>query len=83
MLRWRSKTKNNPLWYEIPYRALVPAGSKNFLCAGRMLDWERGVYRALRVMVNCNQMCESVGRAAVKTVKEGLVAAAFPGPPCV
>lgn len=72
--RWRPPCEKNPLWYEIPYRSLVPVGARNVLCAGRMLDCARGAYGALRVMVNCNQMGEAVGRAAAKAVREGLPA---------
>ena len=34
-----------------------------------MVDCEREAYGALRVMVNCNQMGEAAGRAAVRAVK--------------
>ena len=72
--RWREATGEDPLWYEVPYRALVPVGSQNVLCAGRMLDCTRGAYGALRVMVNCNQMGEAVGLAAAKALRAGLTA---------
>ena len=77
--RWRKEGEVTD-HYEIPYRAIVPKGSENVLCAGRMLDCSRDAYGALRVMVNCNQMGEAAGRAAAKVVKEGLPAArAYPG----
>ena len=77
--RWRPEGEVTD-HYEIPYRAIVPKGSENVLCAGRMLDCSRDAYGALRVMVNCNQMGEAAGRAAAKAVKEGLTAAkAYPG----
>ena len=77
--RWRPEGKN-PKCYQIPYRSIVPVGSENVLCAGRMLDASRDAYGALRVMVNCNQMGEAAGRAAAKAVKEGLKASeAYPG----
>lgn len=72
--RWREATGSDPLWYEVPYRSLVPVGSRNVLCAGRMLDCSRNAYGALRVMVNCNQMGEAAGLAAAKAVREGLTA---------
>ena len=78
--RWRSEGGEPPPCYQVPYRALVPVGSENVLCAGRMLDCARDAYGALRVMVNCNQMGEAAGRAAARAVKEGLpAAAAYPG----
>ena len=78
--RWRPEGGVTPACYQVPYRALVPKGSENVLCAGRMLDCARDAYGALRVMVNCNQMGEAAGRAAAKAVREGLRAAdAYPG----
>ena len=82
--RWREKGGETPLCYEIPYRAMVPVGSKNLLCAGRMLDCARDAYGALRVMVNCNQMGEAAGRAAAKAIAENLTAdKAYPGKPII
>ncbi len=78
--RWRPEGGVTPKCYQIPYRAIVPKGAENVLCAGRMLDCTRDAYGALRVMVNCNQMGEAAGRAAAKAVREGLRAAdAYPG----
>lgn len=73
--RWSAKDARHATWYEIPYRALVPKGSVNVICAGRMIDASREAYGAIRVMVNCNQMGESAGLAAARAVKEGLAAA--------
>lgn len=73
--RWRPEQAVDPTFYEIPYRSLVPEGSVNVLCAGRMLDCEREAYGALRVMVNCNQMGEAAGLAAARALLEGLSAA--------
>lgn len=67
--RWRIDEGVCPTWYEIPFAALVPEGSENLVCAGRMIDCERAAFGALRVMVNCNQMGEAAGRAAVSYVK--------------
>ena len=78
--RWRPEGGKTPKCYQIPYRAIVPKGAENVLCAGRMLDAARDAYGALRVMVNCNQMGEAAGRAAAKAVREGFRAAdAYPG----
>ncbi len=67
--KWRTDAGPYPTWYEIPMRALLPVGAENLCCAGRMVDCEREAYGALRVMVNCNQMGEAAGRAAVRAVK--------------
>ena len=69
--RWRPETAESPTFYQIPYRCLVPRGATNVLCAGRMLDCDRGAYGACRVMVNCNQMGEAAGVAAARCVAEG------------
>lgn len=80
--RWRAEGTPSPACYSIPYRAIVPVGSENVLCAGRMLDCSRDAYGALRVMVNCNQMGEAAGLAAAKAVKSGLPAVkAYAGMP--
>ena len=69
--RWRDKSADSPTFYQIPYRALVPQGSKNVLVAGRLVDADRGAYGAIRVMVNCNQTGEAVGTAAAIAISEG------------
>ncbi len=68
--RWRPEGEDCATFYQIPYRSMVPKGSENVLCAGRMLDCERGAYGAVRVMVNCNQMGEAAGVAAARCVAE-------------
>lgn len=70
--RWREKTPENPTFYQIPYASLVPRGSKNVLVAGRLLDADRGAFGAVRVMVNCNQMGQAAGTAAVLALREGI-----------
>ena len=72
--RWRKEGTPTPECYSVPYRAIVPKGSVNVLCAGRMIDCSRDAYGALRVMMNCNQMGEAAGLAAAKAVKDGLSA---------
>ena len=62
--RWRPETDENPLFYQIPYRSLVPRGSQNVLVAGRCMDADRGAFGAVRVMVNTNQTGEAAGTAA-------------------
>ncbi len=72
--RWRPETDECATFYEVPYRCIVPEGSENVLCAGRMADCESGAYGAVRVMVNCNQMGEAAGAAAANAVANGLAA---------
>ena len=80
--RWRKEGTPTPECYSVPYRAIVPKGSVNVLCAGRMIDCSRDAYGALRVMMNCNQMGEAAGLAAAKAVREGLSASdAYAGNP--
>lgn len=68
--RWRPETPTSPTYYEIPLDALLPVGSENLFCAGRMIDCERNAYGALRVMVNCNQMGEGVARHVARLIAE-------------
>ena len=53
--QWRADGSPSPPYYQIPYRCLVPNGSRNRLVTGRLIDANRGVYGATRVMVACNQ----------------------------
>jgi glycine/D-amino acid oxidase-like deaminating enzyme len=62
--RWRPETKENPTFWQIPYRALVPKDSRNVLVAGRCLDADEGAFGAVRVMVNTTQMGQAAGTAA-------------------
>ena len=66
---WRLDKMTRPTWYEMPLRALMPEKAENLICAGRMVDCERGAYGALRVMVNCNQMGEAAARHVVGMLK--------------
>lgn len=62
--RWRDENAPVPKCYHVPYRSLVPRGSKNVLVAGRVLDADRDGFAAVRVMVNMNQTGEAAGVAA-------------------
>jgi hypothetical protein len=62
--RWRPETEENPTFWQIPYRSLVPQGAKNVLVAGRCLDADEGAFGAVRVMVNTTQMGQAAGTAA-------------------
>ena len=73
--RWRPETAENPTFYQIPYRTLVPQGPYgNLLVAGRMLDSDAEAFGALRVMVNLNQMGEAAGVAAYLALKNNSTA---------
>jgi TolB-like protein len=69
--RWRPEQSEDPTFYQVPYRALVPEGSRNVLAAGRLLDADRGAFGAVRVMVNCNQTGEAAGVAAWLALDSG------------
>jgi len=76
--RWRPETAENPTFYQVPYRSLVPRGSRNVLVAGRLLDADRGAFGGVRVMVNCNQMGQAAGTAAYLALCDGLDVADVP-----
>ena len=69
--RWREETAENPTFYQIPYRCLVPGGCDNLLVAGRMIDADVQAHAAIRVMVNMNQTGEAAGVAAVLAMRSG------------
>lgn len=61
---WRDRSLPTPDCYQIPLRCLIPQGSRNVICAGRMLDADKGAFGATRVMVTMNQTGEAAGVAA-------------------
>jgi hypothetical protein len=67
--RWREPTPENPTFYQIPYRCLFHPTRPNLLCAGRMIQTDRGAFGAIRVMVTTNQMGEAAGVAAVLALR--------------
>jgi hypothetical protein len=73
--RWREKRDRSPAFYQVPYRSIVPKGSQNLLCAGRMVDADRGAFGAVRVMVNCNQMGEAAAVVCHLALEAGCGAA--------
>ncbi|MDR1279252.1 MAG: FAD-dependent oxidoreductase [Opitutaceae bacterium] len=76
--RWRPETTENPVFYQIPYRCLVPRGPhENLLVAGRMIDADSMAFGAIRVMVNLNQTGEAAGVAAWLALNSGRAAAAI------
>ncbi len=73
--RWREARAQDPTFYQIPYRCLVPRGAQNVLVAGRLVDADQGAYGAVRVMVNCNQTGEAAGVASYLALQaDGAVA---------
>ena len=63
--RWADADYQGKLFYQMPYRSMVPDCSfDNLLIAGRCIDADNGAFGALRVMVNTNQMGEAAGVAA-------------------
>lgn len=65
--RWLPEGEVIP-FYQVPLSCLIPAGTKNILAAGRMLDADREAFGAVRVMVNLNQCGEAAGVAAWQCV---------------
>jgi len=69
--RWRPETADNPTFYQVPFRCLVPEGPHaNLLMAGRMIDTDEIAHSAVRVMVNLNQTGEAAGVAAVLALRD-------------
>jgi hypothetical protein len=62
--RWRAEMPDNPKYYQLPLRSLIPRKSRNVICAGRMIDADKEAFAAARVMVNLNQTGEAAGVAA-------------------
>ena len=69
--RWREETAENPTFYQVPYRCLVPRGVDNLLAAGRILDADPVAFSGVRVMVNMNQTGEAAGVAAWLALDSG------------
>lgn len=68
--RWREPRANDPTFYNIPFRSLLPEAVDNLLVAGRALDADIGAFGAVRVMVNLNQTGEAAGVAAALAVSQ-------------
>lgn len=69
--RWRDAGPDAATFYQVPYRCLVPTGSRNLLVAGRCIDADEGAFGAIRVMVNCAQLGEAAGTAAALALGAG------------
>jgi hypothetical protein len=73
--RWRPESAQNPSFYQIPYRSLIPAGKfDNLLAAGRFIDSDPQAHAAIRVMVNLNQTGEAAGAAAYLALEHQVAA---------
>ncbi len=70
--RWRDESPDHPLFYEIPFRSLIPEEAENLLVAGRLLDAEREAFGGVRVMVNMNQTGDAAGVAAWLALQQNL-----------
>jgi hypothetical protein len=68
--RWREETKENPEYYQVPFRILINEKIRNFIPVGRMINADSGSFGALRVMVNLNQLGEAAGTGAYLAVAE-------------
>ncbi len=59
--RWRPATSENPTFYQVPLRSIIPGKYDNLMLAGRMLDASSISFSGIRVMVNMNQLGEAAG----------------------
>lgn len=69
--RWRPETNDNPTFWQIPFRSLLPEGLANVIACGRSIDADSEAFGAVRLMVSTNQMGEAAGVAAVLAHKNG------------
>ncbi|MDO6603953.1 FAD-dependent oxidoreductase [Arenibacter palladensis] len=70
--RWREDTKQNPTFYQIPLRSLIPQKFDNLILAGRMLDASPISFSGIRVMVNMNQAGEAAGVTAFLALQKDI-----------
>lgn len=77
--RWRPETPQNPTFYQIPYRTMVPGKPDNLIVCGRAIDADAGAFGAIRVMVNTNQTGEAAGVACALAL-QGCCPVAAVGP---
>lgn len=69
--RWRPLQAEDPTFYQIPWRSLLPQTLRNVAVAGRCLDADQGAFGAVRVQVTCNQMGEAAGAGATLALRAG------------
>jgi hypothetical protein len=71
--RWRPVTSENPTYYQIPLRSMIPDGPyDNVIVAGRMIDADPQAHAAIRVMVNMNQTGEAAAVACYLSLRKNL-----------
>ncbi len=68
--RWRPVQSEDPGYYQIPWRSLLPQALCNVVVAGRCLDADPGAFGAVRVQVTCNQMGEAAGVGAAIALRQ-------------
>ena len=67
---WREPREQDPTYYCVPYRSIVPRAVENVFVAGRCIDTDTGAHAAIRVMINCNQTGEAAGVAASLCIEQ-------------
>ena len=58
--------------YDIPYRALLPAGVEGILTAGRCISGDHIAQSSYRIMSHCMAMGEAAGTAAALACRNGV-----------
>ena len=64
--------------YGIPYRSLIPKGSKNLLTAGRCFSADHTAHASCRSVAQCMAMGQAAGTAAALCVSENCEVSALP-----
>lgn len=65
--------------YNIPYRSLVPQGSRNVLVAGRCISASREAFASIRVQAQCMALGQAAGTAAAMAAASGQSVAELDG----
>jgi hypothetical protein len=75
---WRAYPLADGTVATIPFRALIPAGSRNLLVAGRCFSSDRLANSAARVQASSMAMGQAAGAAAALATKQRRVVSAIP-----
>lgn len=70
-IRWRTDPGPYPLYWQLPYRCMLPENIGNLLICGRAIDADKEALAAARVMVSLNQTGEAAGVAAFEALNSG------------
>ena len=62
--RWRPEEKDDPTFWQVPYRSMIPQGLDNVIVCGRAIDADKGAFSATRSVICTNQTGEAAGVAA-------------------